>query len=86
MGKKKNNDDKPMVVSAMKHILPLMITGVVVIVLSIGGLFVYQSGNEKQALEQSQATALAAAIANQVQGVVNEASTQLDLLAERPEV
>ena len=86
MGKNKNNGDKPMTVSAMKQILPLMVTGIAAIVLSIGGLFVYQSNHEKVALEQSQAKALASAIANQVRGLIHEASTQLDLLADRPEV
>lgn len=87
MGKKDNKGaaDKH-TASAMKQLLPLIVTALLAVAGSIGALYAWLNGNELQQQQQDQATMVAGALAQQVNGYLTDTRQQLTLLSERPDV
>ncbi|WP_281502312.1 phosphomannomutase/phosphoglucomutase [Alcanivorax sp. S6407] len=87
MGKKDNNGatDKH-AASAMKQLLPLMLTGMIAVAGSIATLYTWLNSSELQDQQQGQATMVAGALAQQVNGYLSDTRQQLDLLSQRPDV
>ena len=83
MGKKKKTGAAD---SAIKPLLPLMVTAMLAVTGSIASLYVWMSGTAIQQQQQNQATMVAGALAHQVNGYLNETRQQINLLSERPDV
>lgn len=83
MGKNNKNNANT---SAMKQLLPLMLAGMLAVIGSIASLYTWLNGSELQQQQQNQATMVASALAQQVNGYLADTQHQLTLISERPDV
>ena len=84
MGKKNNKNSAN--TSAMKQLLPLMLAGMLAVIGSIASLYTWLNSSELQQQQQNQATMVASALAQQVNGYLADTQHQLTLISERPDV
>lgn len=84
MGKKNNKNSAN--ASAMKQLLPLMLAGMLAVIGSIASLYTWLNSSELQQQQQNQATMVASALAQQVNGYLADTQQQLTLISERPDV
>ncbi|KGD64634.1 phosphoglucomutase/phosphomannomutase [Alcanivorax nanhaiticus] len=83
MGKNNKNNANT---SAMKQLLPLMLAGMLAVIGSIASLYTWLNSSELQQQQQNQATMVASALAQQVNGYLVDTQHQLTLISERPDV
>lgn len=84
MGKKNNKNSAN--ASAMKQLLPLMLAGMLAVIGSIASLYTWLNSSELQQQQQNQATMVASALAQQVNGYLADTQQQLTLISKRPDV
>lgn len=84
MGKKNNKNSAN--ASAMKQLLPLMLAGMLAVIGSIASLYTWLNSSELQQQQQDQASMVAGALAQQVNGYLADTQQQLTLISERPDV
>ncbi|MZR62888.1 phosphomannomutase/phosphoglucomutase [Alcanivorax sp. DP30] len=70
----------------MKQLLPLMLTGMLAVAGSIAALYTWLNSSALQQQQQSQATMVAGALAQQVNGYLTDTQQQLTLISQRPDV
>ncbi len=87
MGKKVNaGATEKLSATAMKQLLPLMLTGMLAVIGSVATLYTWLNSTELQQQQQNQATMVAGALAQQVNSYLSDTRQQLTLLGERPDV